>query len=93
MLREENNILSRRQRAKETRLRQGGSLTIAEAEDLQSQREATAQIKEETRQRSGRRPRTKTGQRRYSVYRNTGHNTRTCQFVKETSNEEVSEYF
>ncbi|KAK1842428.1 transposase [Colletotrichum chrysophilum] len=61
ILREENNLLSRRRRAKKTRLRQGGSLTIAEAEDLQSQREAIAQIEEETRWSSGRRPRTETG--------------------------------
>ncbi|OHW95424.1 hypothetical protein CSPAE12_05932, partial [Colletotrichum incanum] len=33
-LREENNLLSRRRRAKKTRLRQGGSLTLGEGEDM-----------------------------------------------------------
>ncbi|KAK1638453.1 hypothetical protein BDP81DRAFT_424998, partial [Colletotrichum phormii] len=82
-LREENNLLSRRRRSKKTRLRQGGSLTIAEADDLQSQKEAIAQIKEETRRSNGRRPRTETGQRRCGVCGNTGHNARTCPFQKE----------
>ncbi|KAK1837529.1 transposase [Colletotrichum chrysophilum] len=91
ILREENNLLSRRRRTKKTSLRQGGSLTVAEAEDLQLQREATAQIEEETRRSSGCRPRTEIGKRRCGVCGNTGHNARTCQFIEETSNEEVSE--
>ncbi|KAK1838100.1 transposase [Colletotrichum chrysophilum] len=87
ILREENNLLSRRRRAKKTRLRQGGSLTLAEAEDIQSQREATTQIEEETRRSSGRRVRTETGQRRCGACGNTGHNARTCQFTEEMSEE------
>ncbi|KZL83452.1 transposase, partial [Colletotrichum incanum] len=76
-LREENNTLSRRRRAKKTRLQQGGSLIIADAEDIQSQRDATAQIHEETRRSSGRKPRLGSGQRRCSICGNTGHNART----------------
>ncbi|KAK2005264.1 hypothetical protein LZ32DRAFT_530316, partial [Colletotrichum eremochloae] len=72
-------------------LRQGGSLTVAEAEDIQSQRDATAQVQEETRRSSGRKPRTETGQRRCSVCGNTGHNARTCQFNEDMSGEEDSE--
>ncbi|KAF0318023.1 hypothetical protein GQ607_014720, partial [Colletotrichum asianum] len=67
----------RNKKAKKTHLRQGGSLSIAEGEDLESQTEATAQVEEETRQSSSRQPRTKTGQQRYSVCRNTSHNAQT----------------
>lgn len=91
ILREENNLLSRRRRAKKTRLKQGGSLTVAEGEDIQSQREATAQIEEETRRSSGRRPRTETGQRRCGVCGRTGYNARTCHSDKEMSKEGNSE--
>ncbi|KAL0936919.1 transposase [Colletotrichum truncatum] len=91
ILREENAILSRRRRAKKTRLQKGGSLTISTREDIQSQREADTQLQEETRRSSGRKVRSETTHRRYGVCGNTGHNARTCQFIKETSEEQESE--
>ncbi|KAL0929782.1 transposase [Colletotrichum truncatum] len=87
ILREENAILSRRRRAKKTRLQKGGSLTISTGEDIQSQREADTQLQEETRRSSGRKVRSETTHRRCGVCGNTGHNARTCQFIKETSEE------
>ncbi|KAK2052840.1 hypothetical protein LY76DRAFT_525881 [Colletotrichum caudatum] len=83
-------MLGRRRRVKKTRLQHGGSLTVADAKDIQSQRDATAQVHEETRQSSGRKPRTESGQRRCGVCGNTGHNVRTCQVDVERSDEEDS---
>ncbi|KAL0936162.1 transposase [Colletotrichum truncatum] len=91
ILREENAILSRRRRAKKTRLQKGGSLTISTGEDIQSQREADTQLQEETRRSSGRKVRSETTHRRCGVCGNTGHNARTCQFIEETSEEQESE--
>ncbi|KAL0943508.1 transposase [Colletotrichum truncatum] len=91
ILREENAILSRRRRAKKTRLQKGGSLTISTGEDIQSQREADTQLQEETRRSSGRKVRSETTHRRCGVCGNTGHNARTCQFIEEISEEQESE--
>jgi hypothetical protein len=43
-----NEVLSKRQRAKKTRLRQGGSLSFQEVEDLVAENEVDRQIQEET---------------------------------------------
>jgi hypothetical protein len=87
-LRAANEALSKRQRAKKQRLRQGGSLSIQDIQDLQGQREVEVQIKEETQAGSGRKPRTKTRARRCSNYGELGHNTRTYQIVVEISEED-----
>ena len=47
-LREENALLSRRRRAKKKYLRRGGSMTLAEGQDLQTQNEVDRQIEQET---------------------------------------------
>ena len=54
LMRGELDTLSKRRRAKKTRLRQGGSLTIAEAEDIQVQNAVDIQMKQETQQNSSR---------------------------------------
>ena len=87
ILREENAVLSRRRRAKKTRLRQGGSMTIGEGQDLQAQKEIDVQIEQETQQSSGRKPRTEMKQRRCGACGNPGHNARTCHIVVEMSEE------
>jgi hypothetical protein len=91
ILREENEILSKRRRAKKTRLRQGGSLTLAEGQDIQTQNDVEVQVKEEMRQSSGRKPRTETKQRRCGVCGKPGHNARTCIVDVETSQEDDSD--
>lgn len=91
ILREENALLSRRRRAKKTRLRQGGSLTLGQGQGLQADIEVNVQVKEETRRSSGRKPRAETKKRRCGVCGETGHNARTCQIEIETSKEEDSE--
>jgi DDE superfamily endonuclease/helix-turn-helix, Psq domain len=89
-LREANALLSKRRRAKKTRLRLRGSMTIAEGQALQDQNDVEEQIKQEDRQTRGRKPRDETKGRRCGVCGKTGHNARTCQVVIETSNEEDS---
>ena len=81
MLRAENDTLSRRRRAKKTRLRQGRSMTLAEGQDQQAQNEVNVQIKQEGQQSQGRKPRVEINKRRCGVCGNTGHNARTCQVV------------
>ena len=89
-LRGANALLSKRRRAKRSRLRQGGSMTIAEGQALQDQNDVDEQIKQEDRQTRGRKPRVETKGRRCGVCGKTGHNARTCQIDIETSTEEHS---
>ena len=90
-LRAANEALSKRRRAKKTRLRKGGSLSILEAQELGDQMEVEVQLKEETRIRAGRRPRTETRARRCGNCGKAGHNARSCQIVVEMSEEDDSE--
>ena len=78
MLRTQMEDLSKRRRAKKTRLRNGGSLSVQEAEDLMAEIDMSEQIKEEMRIGSGRAPRTETRPRRCGNCGEAGHNTRTC---------------
>lgn len=90
-LRAANEALSKRRRAKKQRLRQGGSLSVQDAQDIQGQREVEVQIKEETPAGSGRKPRAETRARRCGNCGEPSHNARTCQIVVETSEEDDSE--
>ena len=90
-LRQANEELSKRRRAKKTRLRQGGSLSQQDAELLQDERDIEQQVKQEVRASGVRKPREETRARRCGNCNATGHNARTCQIVVETSEEEDSE--
>ena len=92
ILRQANDELSKRRRAKKIRLRQGGSLSQQEAQDLQDERDLAQQLKQETQASSGRKLREETRARRCGNCGETGHNARTCQIVIETSEEENSEW-
>jgi hypothetical protein len=89
-LQEANALLSKRRRARKTRLRQGGSITIAEGQALQDQKDIEEQIQQEDRKTRGRKPRDETKGRRCGACGKTGHNARTCRIDVETSNEEDS---
>ena len=91
ILREENETLSRRRRAKKTRVRQGGSMTLGEGQDMQAQNEVDAQVKQEMHLSSGRKPRTETKLRRCGVCGKPGHNARTCPIIVEMSEEDNSD--
>jgi hypothetical protein len=79
ILRQENEMLSRRRRTKKRRLREGGSLTLGEGQDLQSQSEVNVQLEEESRGSRGRRRKAETKQRRCGTCGKVGHNARRCQ--------------
>ncbi len=77
-LRKANKALSKRWRAKKTRVRQGGVLTIEDAQDVLAQKEAEEQARRDKRSKGGRQNKGQSSGRRYSTYGKTGYNTRTC---------------
>ena len=89
-LQEANATLSKRRRAKKTRLRQGGSMSIAEGQALQDQKDVGQRVQERIRQARGRRPRDGAKGRRCGACGKPGHNARTCQIIVKTSHEEDS---
>ena len=86
-LRHANEVLRKRWRAKKTRLRQGGSLSQQDAEDLQDEKDDKEQVQQELRAGTGRKPREETRARRCGNYGGTGHNARTCNIIEEESSE------
>ena len=90
-LQEANTIISKRRRAKKTRIRQGGSLNVQEAEDLQDQKDVELQVRQETRENGSGLRRGQARQRCCGVCGKPGHNARTCQIDIESSGQEYSE--
>ena len=78
ILRQENQTLSKRRRAKKKHLRHGGSLTVGEGQAIQAQSQVDEQVEEEVSQRGSRTRGTETRQRRCGVCGKPGHNARTC---------------
>jgi hypothetical protein len=91
ILRDANEALSKRRRAKKTRVRNGGTLTIGDAQDLLAQKDADEQLEQETRRKSGRKKRVESGARRCGTCGMTGHNARTCENDMEMSGESSDE--
>lgn len=90
-LREANEILSRRRRAKRTRLQRRGVMTVEEGRQAIDQMDVDAQVVADSSRRGGRGRSVGPGVRRCGVCGKPGHNARTCQVVIETSGEEYSE--
>jgi DDE superfamily endonuclease len=92
-LQKANEALSKRRRAKKTRVRQGGALTVEDAQDILAQKDAEEQVARDRREnRDG------DGERRTTVRRcgncgETGHNARTCQVEAEMSDVYSSDSF
>ena len=82
-LRKANEALSKRRRAKKTRIRQGGSLTAGEADNLLTEKEVDNQLKQEMRRNEYAIGRGVGGKRRCGKCGNTGHNARTCRIDEE----------
>lgn len=78
-LEEANTALSKRRRAKKSRIRVGGPLSMHDATDILADRDTQAQLEEEMRSRGGRTKRRTAGPRHCSTCGKTGHNSRTCQ--------------
>jgi hypothetical protein len=79
ILRAANKALSKRRRAKKTRVRQGGVLTVEDAQDVLTQKEAEEQARRDNRSKGGRQNEGQPSRRRCSTCRETSHNARTCQ--------------
>ena len=90
-LRKANKALNKRRRAKKTRVRQGGTLTVEDGKDLLSQKEAQEQAAKDIRENRGGDEARPATVRRCSKCGNPGHNARTCQVDAEMSNVQSSE--
>jgi hypothetical protein len=90
-LRKANEALSKRRRAKKTRVRLGGSLTVQDAEDLLEQKAVDEQVMQENRQGSRRAGGARTKARCCGACGKPGHNARTCQEAVESSNSAASD--
>jgi hypothetical protein len=75
ILEKANEALSKRRRAKKTRIRQGGTLSIGEAKDILTQKEIDVQIAVDQKASSS-------TAYRCSKCRRVGHNARTCKINK-----------
>ena len=84
-LRKANEALSRRRKAKRTRVQHKGSLTVEEAIDLLDQKDLEEQVQQENRQGSRARNSSRTKVRCCSNCGKPGHNARTCQKATEAS--------
>jgi len=91
ILRQANEALSRRRRAKKTHVHQGGVITVEDTYNVLSQREVTEQIKHDKRSREVSKNEGKSDIQCCGTYRKTGHNTRTCKEVVEVSSLSDSE--
>jgi hypothetical protein len=79
ILRAINEAFSKCHRAKKTRVRQGGALTIEDAQDILAQKEAEEQARCNKCSEGGRQKEGQPSRRRCGTCDKTGHNARTCQ--------------
>ena len=78
ILRVANKALSKRRRAKKTRVYQRGALTVEDAQDVLAQKEAKEQARRNKCSKGGRQNKGQPSGRRYSACGETSHNARTC---------------
>ena len=90
-LRQANEALSKRRRAKKNRIRQGGTLTIEDAHNIISQTEVDEQIRRDKHIMGSQRKERKSTIRCCSICKKPGHNAQTCQEVIDVSNSSDSE--
>jgi hypothetical protein len=77
-LRKANKALSKRRRAKKTRIRQGGALTVEDTRDILAQKEVEKQVRRDKRSGEGGPNEGQLTVRRCGTCRKTGYNMRTC---------------
>jgi hypothetical protein len=91
-LQQANTLLSKRRKAKRTRLQDGGPLTVNEAYDILDQRDISEQLQQDMVSNSEPGQRATATDRRCGKCRNTGHNVRTCPMDAVESEESSSEW-
>jgi hypothetical protein len=91
LLRQANAILSRRRRAKRTRLQDKGKMTIQEGRDAVDQLVPDAEGEAGLSRNRGQGRGVQLRERRCRLCRQPGHNARTCEIVIEISEEEDSD--
>jgi DDE superfamily endonuclease/helix-turn-helix, Psq domain len=84
-LRAANEALSKRRRAKKARVRQGGALTVEDAQDIIAQKDVDEQVRRDVRAARGSREEGQSSRRRCRTCGKAGHNARTCQEDIDTS--------
>lgn len=89
-LRKANEILSRRRRAKRTRLQERGVMTAEKGRQAIDQLHVDVQVAVESSRSGGQGRSAQPKERRCGVCGKLGHNIRTCQVVINTSGEEYS---
>jgi hypothetical protein len=87
-LRKANTLISKRRRAKKTRVRLKESLN---SQNIQNQKDVAQQIQQKMRENGVRSNRGQLQQRRCGVCGKSGHNARTCQVEIESSEQKYSE--
>ena len=92
-LRAVNEALSKRRRAKKARVRQGGTLTIKDTQDIILQKDVDKQVRRDVRTAGGSRKEGQPSRRHYGIYRKASHNTRTCQEAIDISSLSDSDLF
>jgi hypothetical protein len=85
ILRAANEALSKCCRAKKPRVRQGGTLTVEDAQDVLSQKEAEEQARRDKHSEGGFQKEGQPSGRRCGTCGKSGHNARTCQEAIDTS--------
>lgn len=88
ILRQANETLSKRRRAKKTRLHNGGKMTLDEGRDSIDQKDVNAQVVAESSRYRVQGGSARPKERCYGTCGKTGHYARTCHAVIETSREE-----
>ena len=74
-----NEVLSKRRRAKKTRIRQGGILIVEDIQDIIAQKEAEEQVRRDSRKERASHREGHSSARRYRACEKLGYNTQTCQ--------------
>jgi len=90
-LRKANEAISKRRRAKRTRVQLGGSLAVEDAKDLLDQKAVVGEVAQEMQMDGGGAGGVCTRVRCCGVCGKPGHNARTCQEVVEASDSAVSD--
>ncbi|KAK1837443.1 transposase [Colletotrichum chrysophilum] len=90
-LREANTALSKRRRAKRTRLQDGGALDGSQAREVMAEKGVVEEEGCEQEENEGSSKRRRTGLRHCGICRKTGHNARTCPEAVEINSSSDSE--